>query len=62
MAGHNAFVPSVLVIMDEGRTVDGSSHSDKDPQLIVIVFTPAGDAELMLLKVVLCLRCVTYET
>jgi hypothetical protein len=43
------------------KIVEGSSHSDADPQLIVIVLTPSGDAELTLLKVVLCLRPVTYE-
>ena len=61
VAGHKARAASVLVIKKLSRIVEGSSHSDADPQLIVIVLTPSGDAELTLLKVVLCLRPVTYE-
>ena len=51
----------MLLICMHSNTVEGSSHSLADPQLMVIVLTPAGDAELTLLKVVLCRLPVTYE-
>ncbi len=34
------------------KTVELSSHADEEPQLIVTVFTPAGDAEFTLENVV----------
>ena len=55
------FVASVFVIKKLSKAVEGSSHSDEDPQLMVMVFTPAGLAELTFENVVACLRCVTYE-
>lgn len=59
--GNSAFVPSVSVIRKLSKTVDGSSHSDAESQLMVMVFTPAGDAELTFVKVVEDLRACTYE-
>ena len=56
-----AFVTSVLLINKLSKTVEGSSHSDQLPQFMVMVFTPAGDAELTFEKVVACLRCCTYD-
>ena len=55
-AGHNSFVASVFVIKKLSKTVLQSSYSDELPALIVIVFTPAGDAELTFEKRVLDLR------
>ena len=48
-------VPSVFVIKKLSNAVFASSHSDAEPQFMVIVFTPLGDAKLTFEKVVLCL-------
>ena len=53
MHGHNADVACVFVIKNDKRTDAGSNHSLADPTLMVIVFTPAGDAEFTFENVVL---------
>jgi len=49
------------VIKNDNKTVLGSSHSLLEPQLIVIVFTPDGEAELTFDQEVLSLEFVQYE-
>ena len=59
VAGKRALVGSVFVIKKLSKAVEESSHSDEDPQFMVIVFTPAGLAELTFENVLDDLRCDT---
>ena len=50
MAGQSALVLSVFVMRKLSRAVEGSSHSDELPQLIVIVFYAGGGCRVDVTK------------